>query len=317
MEESSLKDLAAAKCAAENYENKYHQIEYEKEKYREEARLAKHHLELTEAALKNANEKLKQYQENIKKLENDLHAYELLKDRSQAAVVGLQKVARESQDNVIHLETRLRNLTESQNSEQKNLQKRIDEYNKFRLELGRRIGLSEANADFLNVIEKVTQRLDEAALLELKCTQNTSNLNRTITELNSIKRSTDEITKRSEEAIQERKILLEKVNLLEAKNTDLTSQLTLLQNMSQAKETIIKDLRNQVDNLQNNKQSVEERNKQTAFKLQMESTKMKALLTSLSASLSTIDKPCEPTEVGVKESISRILDQIVQMREVN
>ncbi|VDP86635.1 unnamed protein product [Schistosoma mattheei] len=102
-----------------------------------------------------------------------------------------------------------RNLTESQNSEQKNLQKKIDEFNKFRLELGRRIGLSEMNADLANVMEKVSQRLDEAALLELKCTQNTSNLNRTITELNSIKRSTDEVTKRSEEYIQERKILNE------------------------------------------------------------------------------------------------------------
>ncbi|VDP60351.1 unnamed protein product [Schistosoma mattheei] len=87
---------------------RYHEIEYEKEKYREEARLAKNHVELTETALKNAEEKLKEYQKNIKKLENDLHTYELLKHRSQAAVVGLQKVARESQDNVIHLETRLR-----------------------------------------------------------------------------------------------------------------------------------------------------------------------------------------------------------------
>lgn len=48
-----------------------------------------------------------------------------------------------------------RNLTESQNSEQKNLQKKIDEFNKFRLELGRRIGLSEMNADLANVMEKV------------------------------------------------------------------------------------------------------------------------------------------------------------------
>ncbi|RTG85252.1 uncharacterized protein DC041_0002813 [Schistosoma bovis] len=299
MEGDSLKDLAAAKLTAEIFEKKYHEIEYEKEKYREEARLAKNHLELTETALKNAEEKLKEYQENIKKLENDLHTYELLKHRSQAAVVGLQKVARESQDNVIHLETRLRNLTESQNSEQKDLQKKIGEFNKFRLELGRRIGLSEMNADLANVMEKVSQRLDEAALLELKCTQNTSNLNRTITELNSIKRSTDEVTKRSEEYIQERKILNEKINLLEAKNADLTSQLTLLQNMSQAKEIIIKDLRNQIDGLQNNKQLIEERNKQTAFKLQIESTQMKALLTSLSASLSTIDKPCEPTEIVI------------------
>ncbi|CAH8676706.1 unnamed protein product [Schistosoma rodhaini] len=316
MEGDSVKDLAAAKLKTEIFEKRYHEIEYEKEKYREEARLAKNHLELTETALKNAEEKLKEYQKNIKKLEDDLHTYELLKHRSQAAVVGLQKVARESQDNVIHLETRLRNLTESQNSEQKNLQKKIDEFNKFRLELGRRVGLSEMNADLANVMEKVSQRLDEAALLELKCTQNTSNLNRTITELNSIKRSTDEVTKRSEEYIQERKILNEKINLLEAKNADLTSQLTLLQNMSQAKEIIIKDLRNQIDGLQNNKQLIEERNKQTAFKLQMESTQMKALLTSLSASLSTIDKPCQPTEIGVKESIERILDQIVQMREM-
>lgn len=66
--------------------------------------------------------------------------------------------------------------------------------------------------------------------------------------------------------------------MLEAKNADLTSQLTLLQNMSQAKEIIIKDLRNQIDGLQNNKQLIEERNKQTAFKLQIESTQMKALL---------------------------------------
>ncbi|XP_018655104.1 putative kinectin (Kinesin receptor) (CG-1 antigen) [Schistosoma mansoni] len=260
MEGDSVKDLAAAKLKAEIFEKRYHEIEYEKEKYREEARLAKNHLELTETALKNAEEKLKEYQKNIKKLEDDLHTYELLKHRSQAAVVGLQKVARESQDNVIHLETRLRNLTESQNSEQKNLQKNIDEFNKFRLELGRRVGLSEMNADLANVMEK-------------------------------------------------------KINLLEAKNADLTSQLTLLQNMSQAKEIIIKDLRNQIDGLQNNKQLIEERNKQTAFKLQMESTQMKALLTSLSASLSTIDKPCQPTEIGVKESIERILDQIVQMRE--
>ncbi|CAH8674237.1 hypothetical protein MS3_00004018 [Schistosoma haematobium] len=315
MDGDPLKDLATAKLTAEIFEKKYHEIEYEKEKYREEARLAKNHLELTETALKNAEEKLKEYQKNIEKLEKDLHTYELLKHRSQAAVVGLQKVARESQDNVIHLESRLRNLTESQNSEQKNLQKKIDEFNKFRLELGRRIGLSEMNADLANVMEKVSQRLDEAALLELKCTQNTSNLNRTIIELNSIKRSTDEVTKRSEEYIQERKILNEKINLLEAKNADLTSQLTLLQNMSQAKEIIIKDLRNQIDGLQNNKQLIEERNKQTAFKLQIESTQMKALLTSLSASLSTIDKPCEPTEIGVKESIVRILDQNVQMRE--
>ncbi|KAK4475231.1 hypothetical protein MN116_002307 [Schistosoma mekongi] len=315
MEDSSIKDIAEARLTAETYEKKYHQIEYEKEKYREEARLTKNHLELTETALRNANEKLKQYQENIKKLEDDLHTYELLKHRSQAAVVGLQKVARESQDNVIQLETRLRNLTESQSSEQKNLQKKIDEFNEFRLELGRRMGLSEVNADLSNVLEKITQRLDEAALLELRCAQSTSNLNRTITELNSIKQSTEEVTKRSGEYIHERKILNEKINLLEAKNADLTSQLTLLQNMSQAKEVIIKDLRNQIDGLQNNTQLIEEKNKQTTFKLQVESAQMKALLTSLSASLSTIDKPCKPTESDVKESIARMLDQIAQMRE--
>ncbi|KAH8867384.1 kinectin (Kinesin receptor) (CG-1 antigen) [Schistosoma japonicum] len=315
MEEGSIKDLAEARLTAETYEKKYHQIEYEKEKYREEARLTKNHLELTETALRNANDKLKQYQENIKKLEDDLHTYELLKHRSQAAVIGLQKVARESQDNVIQLKTRLRNLTESQSSEQKNLQKKIDEFNEFRLELGRRMGLSEVNADLANVLEKITQRLDEAALLELRCAQSTSNLNRTITELNSIKESTEEVTKRSGEYMHERKILNEKINLLEAKNADLTSQLTLLQNMSQAKEIIIKDLRNQIDDLQNNKQLIEEKNKQTTFKLQVESAQMKALLTSLSASLSTIDKPCEPTESDVKESIARMLDQIAQMRE--
>ncbi|CAH8639040.1 unnamed protein product [Heterobilharzia americana] len=256
MTEDTIKDLAKYKLNAEMYENKYHQAEYEKEKFREEARLGKKQLELTENALKDANEKIKEYRERIK---------------NQAAVVGLQKVARESQDNVIQLETRLRNL--------------------------------------------VAQRLDEAALFEVKYVQSDSNLHRVIAELDSVKQSTHGLTKRGEDYLQERKVLSEKINLLEAKNQDLASQLKLMRSMSQAKETITNDLRGEIEELKKNKQIIEEKHKQATFKLQVESAQMKALLTSLSASLSTIDNPCEPTEIGVKQSVARCLDQIVQMRE--
>ncbi|CAH8661258.1 unnamed protein product [Heterobilharzia americana] len=315
MTEDTIKDLAKYKLNAEMYENKYHQAEYEKEKFREEARLGKKQLELTENALKDANEKIKEYRERIKKFETDLHTYELLKHRSQAAVVGLQKVARESQDNVIQLETRLRNLVASQSSEQEKLKKKLHESETFLQELGRRIGLSEVNTDFHNVMEKVAQRLDEAALFEVKYVQSDSNLHRVIAELDSVKQSTHGLTKRGEDYLQERKVLSEKINLLEAKNQDLASQLKLMRSMSQAKETITNDLRGEIEELKKNKQIIEEKHKQATFKLQVESAQMKALLTSLSASLSTIDNPCEPTEIGVKQSVARCLDQIVQMRE--
>ncbi|CAH8875267.1 unnamed protein product [Trichobilharzia szidati] len=315
MTEDSIKDLALYKLNAETYQEKYHQTEYEKEKFREEARLSKNQLELTEKALKDANEKNKVYEDKIKTLESSLHTYELLKHRSQAAVIGLQKVARESQDNVIQLETRLRNLTVNQNSEQEQLRNMVKESNEFRLELGRRIGLSDTKADFNDLMGKITQLLDEAALFEFKYIQSESNLKRAITELDTLKQSTQGMTKRSEDYLQERKVQSEKINLLEAKNEDLLSQLTLLKNMSQAKETIIKDLQKQLEELGDTKKSIEEKSKQTTFKLQIESAQMKALLTSLAASLSTIDKPCEPTEIGVKESVARCLDQIAQMRE--
>ncbi|VDP97794.1 unnamed protein product [Trichobilharzia regenti] len=221
MTEDSIKDLALYKLNAETYQEKYHQTEYEKEKFREEARLSKNQLELTEKALKDANEKNKAYEDKIKTLENSLHTYELLKHRSQAAVIGLQKVARESQDNVIQLETRLRNLTVNQNSEQEQLRNMVKESNEFRLELGRRVGLSDTKADYNDLMGKC---LDEAALFEFKYIQSESNLKRAITELDTLKQSTQGMTKRSEDYLQERKVQSEAGNNFQNKVLELQNQ---------------------------------------------------------------------------------------------
>ncbi|VDP85357.1 unnamed protein product [Echinostoma caproni] len=84
------------------------QVRADMEKFREEARLTKHQLSITDQALQQSETKRIQLSERISHLEQEIKSYESLKQRSQTAVAGLQKVARESQDQVIQLETRLR-----------------------------------------------------------------------------------------------------------------------------------------------------------------------------------------------------------------
>ncbi|KER33223.1 hypothetical protein T265_00910 [Opisthorchis viverrini] len=234
-----------------------------------------------------------------------------MKERSQAAIAGLQQVVRDSQDQVVRLETRLRQLsavnevtTESEN-----------ETVGFVKRLYQRMGLSDLTTSYDRLYNKISDRLDQLALLELQHAQTEAKLTKVMHELESLQTSATDLTNRYELILLEKKTLTEEVASLKAKNADLLSQVGLHQTSLESKEKQIQEMRKQLEEsnlvLQRGKQEWDS----LKFTSEMTAIQMKSLLESLAASLSTVEQPCTPTETGVKEAVRQLLEQVKLMRE--
>ncbi|KAF7250141.1 hypothetical protein EG68_09082 [Paragonimus skrjabini miyazakii] len=310
-----MQETATLIYKVEKFETELVQARYELEQHREAAQIAKHELKLTAEQLVRSEKTQHELRVHISQLEQELKAYHSLKERSQTAIAGLQQVARESQDQVIKLETRLRQMLEKKDKENENVREKTSEGAHFLKQIAQRIGISEVNASYDHVFNKLLEKLDRTALLELKYAQNEAQMTKTLKEVDTIKTSGNELTKRNEQFLNEKKVLTEKMDSLNAQLTDVQSQLQLAHTSMKAKDKQLQDLHKQLHELI----AVNEKEKKNAedfrFKGDVAKMQLKSMLDSLAASLTTIEHPCASTEVGVKEAVLRLLDQLKCMKE--
>ncbi|KAG5453216.1 hypothetical protein CSKR_110736 [Clonorchis sinensis] len=283
----------------------------ETEIHRNAAQIAKHQLKLSEKALGMVESKQKEQEARIDELEREVAAYEAMKERSQAAIAGLQQVVRDSQDQVVKLETRLRQLSAVNEATKESDTEAVG----FVKRLYQRMGLSDWTTSYDGLYNKISDRLDQFALLELQHAQTEAKLTKVMHELESLQTSATDLTSRYELILLEKKTLTEEVASLKAKNADLLSQIGLHQTSSESKEKQIQEMRKQLEEsnlvLQRGKQEWDS----LKFTSDMTAIQMKSLLESLAASLSTVEQPCTPTETGVKEAVRQLLEQVKLMRE--
>ncbi|KAF5399338.1 hypothetical protein PHET_07265 [Paragonimus heterotremus] len=310
-----MQETATLIYKAEKFETELVQARYELEQHREAAQIAKHQLKLTTEQLVTSEKTQHELRVRISQLEQELKAYQSLKERSQTAIAGLQQVARESQDQVIKLETRMRQMLEKKDKENENVREKTSDGTHFLKQIAQRIGISELNASYDHVFNKLLEKLDRTALLELQYAQNEAQMTKTLKELDIIKTSGNELTKRNEQFLNEKKVLNEKMASLDAQLTDVQSQLQLAQTSMKAKDKQLQDLHKQL--LESTAANEKEKKNAEDFRFKGDVAKMqlKSMLDSLAASLTTIEHPCASTEVGVKEAVLRLLDQLKCMKE--
>ncbi|KAA3680029.1 uncharacterized protein DEA37_0008961 [Paragonimus westermani] len=310
-----MQETATLIYKAEKFETELVQARYELEQHREAAQIARHQLKLTTEQLVTSEKKQHELHVHISQLEQELQAYQSLKERSQTAIAGLQQVARESQDQVIKLETRLRQMLEKKDKENQNVRERTSEGAHFLKQIAQRIGVSELNASYDHVFNKLLEKLDRTALLELKYAQNEAQMTKTLKELDTIKTSGNELTKRNEQFLNEKKVVNEKMATLDAQLTDVQSQLQLAQTSMKAKDKQLQDLHKQLQELTAANEKEKKNAEDSRFKGDVAKMQLKSMLDSLAASLTTIEHPCASTEVGVKEAVLRLLDRLKCMKE--
>ncbi|CAL8069540.1 unnamed protein product [Calicophoron daubneyi] len=315
MKSDVIESTATLMYKIEKLEAELNGTRCEADKYREEARIAKHQLSLTEEALSKSEAKCQEQAQHISKLEEEAKAFDALKKRSQAAVIGLQEVVRESQDKVVQLESRLRTVLEKKDEDKHSSEKHAVEATKLINQIARRLGLSESNITQETVLENLMERLDQAAVSEMRRSQAEMELKKVQQELESMRSSSVELTKRHDATFNEKKALNEKFGVFAAENTDLRNQVDLIQNMLRSKERQILEFKRQIDQLvQENQKQVEDIRK-SKFQAQVESSQMKALLESLAATLSTVDHPCVATDAGVKQAVVELLNRVNTLKE--
>ncbi|KAF6774964.1 hypothetical protein AHF37_05859 [Paragonimus kellicotti] len=206
-------------------------------------------------------------------------------------------------------------MLEKKDKENENVREKTSEGAHFLKQIAQRIGISEMNASYDHVFNKLLEKLDRTALLELQYAQNETQLTKTLKELDIIKTSGNELTKRNEQFLNEKKVLNEKIASMDAQLTDVQSQFQLAQTSMKAKDKQLQDLHKQLHELTAANEKEKKNAEDFRFKGDVAKMQLKSMLDSLAASLTTIEHPCASTEVGVKEAVLRLLDQLKCMKE--
>ncbi|BHF81228.1 hypothetical protein SprV_0702435800 [Sparganum proliferum] len=152
LRDNSLKSLAETQCKLNALEERYMQLQCDAQKYREEARMAQCQLGLTEKALEESKSENAELKRAIESLRGDIDIYEGLKERSAAAIAGLQSSNREALRNVAHLEAQVRGMKDKLNESPKTEPEIVEKMRKYAADLATRLGLPErakTDLDFL------------------------------------------------------------------------------------------------------------------------------------------------------------------------
>ncbi|VDM06010.1 unnamed protein product [Schistocephalus solidus] len=128
------------------------QLQCDAQKFREEGRMAQCQLGLTEKALEEARREIAEQKRTIEALRGDIDIYEGLKERSSAAIAGLQSSHREALRNVAHLEAQVRNMKDKLNESPQRESVLVEKMKRNAADLTTRLGLPErakTDLDFL------------------------------------------------------------------------------------------------------------------------------------------------------------------------
>ncbi|VDK36034.1 unnamed protein product [Dibothriocephalus latus] len=128
------------------------QLQYDAQKFREEARMAQCQLDLTKQALEEAKAENAELKRSLEALRGDIDIYEGLKERSAAAVAGLQSSHREALRNVAHLEAQIRDMKDKLNESPQEESEIVEKMKRNAADLTTRLGLPErakTDLDFL------------------------------------------------------------------------------------------------------------------------------------------------------------------------
>nr|CDS29968.2 Kinectin (Kinesin receptor) (CG 1 antigen) [Hymenolepis microstoma] len=297
-----LKQLADLQCKNVILEEKYSDAQYE-------VQCLQSDLQQSQSVIENLQKAL----EASRKENSDLTQNSRGNDIGSAATIeALREENRLARRKVTELEAEFRTLKTTRNSLNHG---RIPEDIEDQLqEWKRRLALMPS-ADIKDLFSAINDRLDRALMNDARANESEFAQQELKNQLRDAHNSANELADRVEVLLAEKEALKREANIWNGEKSDLLASRGLLEQRIASLERQLEELRGKLHFESEEARAVKMESQQLLLERNSQTVQFNALVESLAATLSTIDSPCEASEAAVKETVGKMMAELLRLRK--